>query len=465
MASIVKRNNRYYVVYLYTDEKTGKRKQKWEAAKSLDTAKKRRAEVEYRKEVGTLVVQQCNTLEELLTEYVELYGRNTWSISMYTSTIRLIDNYVIPHIGKMKLKDITPRVLEKYYLDLLKEKAATKCTDRKGAQPIKTITPNMVKRIHTVLKSCFHQAMKWELMEKNPATLATIPKTVSKKREIWDAKTLVHALEICEDPMLKLAINLAFSCTLRMGEMLGLTWDCIDISEESRILGRSSLYINKELQRVNKEALKFMEQKDVLLVFPEQTNHNKTVMVLKKPKTDSSIRRVYIPKSVSEMLRDWKQKQDEQRELLGDEYDDYQLVFAGSFGLPTESSHINNLFHRLIKENDLPKVVFHSLRHSSITYKLKLTGGDVKSVQGDSGHAQAKMVTDQYSHILDDERVKNAEIFEEVFYSGRNEKKKKSDNNDTSGGEAAMIAKLLSNPETASLLKKLVKAMDENGNN
>ena len=74
---------------------------------------------------------------------------------------------------------------------------------------------------------------------------------------------------------------------------------------------------------------------------------------------------------------------------------------------------------RLIKENDLPKVVFHSLRHSSITYKLKLNGGDVKSVQGDSGHAQAKMVTDQYSHILDDDRVRNAEIFEEVFYSGR----------------------------------------------
>ena len=61
----------------------------------------------------------------------------------------------------------------------------------------------------------------------------------------------------------------------------------------------------------------------------------------------------------------------------------------------------------------------HSLRHSSITYKLKLNGGDVKSVQGDSGHAQAKMVTDQYSHILDEDRRTNAQRFEEAFYSGK----------------------------------------------
>ena len=62
--------------------------------------------------------------------------------------------------------------------------------------------------------------------------------------------------------------------------------------------------------------------------------------------------------------------------------------------MPTESSVIRKAMKNLIEENDLPPVVFHSLRHSSITYKLKLTGGDIKAVQGDSGHAQAQMVTD-----------------------------------------------------------------------
>ncbi|MCQ4711936.1 site-specific integrase, partial [[Clostridium] innocuum] len=70
--------------------------------------------------------------------------------------------------------------------------------------------------------------------------------------------------------------------------------------------------------------------------------------------------------------------------------------------------------NKLIKENGLPHVVFHSLRHSSITYKLKLNGGDMKSVQGDSGHAQVKMVADVYSHIIDEDRCINAQRLEEA---------------------------------------------------
>ena len=64
----------------------------------------------------------------------------------------------------------------------------------------------------------------------------------------------------------------------------------------------------------------------------------------------------------------------------------------------------------------MPPVVFHSFRHSSVTYKLKLNGGDIKAVQGDSGHSQTSMVADVYSHIIDDDRRKNAELFENAFY-------------------------------------------------
>ena len=67
---------------------------------------------------------------------------------------------------------------------------------------------------------------------------------------------------------------------------------------------------------------------------------------------------------------------------------------------------IRKPLNQLIKDYDLPPVVFHSLRHSSVTYKLKLNGGDIKAVQGDSGHTQVSMVTDVYSQILDDDRKK-----------------------------------------------------------
>ena len=108
------------------------------------------------------------------------------------------------------------------------------------------------------------------------------------------------------------------------------------------------------------------------------------------------------------------------KELFGDEFQDFNLVFCNANGRPMESQIITRALQKLIKDNDLPPVVFHSLRHSSITYKLKLNGGDIKSVQGDSGHAQVKMVTDVYSHIIDEDRRLNAQRFEETFYQKKN---------------------------------------------
>ena len=177
--------------------------------------------------------------------------------------------------------------------------------------------------------------------------------------------------------------------------------------------------MNKELQRVNRSAMQQLDEKDVIFAFPVISEKNRTQLVLKKPKTLSSIRKVFLPRTVAKMLVIRKEEQEELKEALGSEYSDYDLVFAGDYGMPTEASTITESFKKLIKEHNLPPVVFHSLRHSSITYKLKLNRGDIKAVQGDSGHAQAKMVTDQYSHILDDDRQQNAKHFTGRISSGR----------------------------------------------
>ena len=162
-------------------------------------------------------------------------------------------------------------------------------------------------------------------------------------------------------------IKVVASCSLRMGEMLALTWDYIDITEESIESGRASIYVNKELQKVQRESLQALDGKGVIKTFPARLASRHTALVLKEPKTKISVRRVFLPKTVAEML------QERYKEIV-----------------------------------ELSKVVFHSLRHSSITYKLKLNGGDMKSVQGDSGHAQVKMVADVYSHIIDEDRRLNA---------------------------------------------------------
>ena len=275
----------------------------------------------------------------------------------------------------------------------------------------------------------------------------------------------MYALSVCEDERLKLAINLSFSCSLRLGELLGLTWDCVDISPEAIEENRSYVFINKESQRIRKESLDALDGKDVLLVFPTNHKKNSTVRILKTPKTESRVRKIFLPKSVANMLVDWKAEQDEMKEILGDEYMDYNLVMASTFGLPLGDGAIRGPLKKLIEDYNLPPVVFHSFRHSSVTYKLKLNGGDIKAVQGNSGHAQVNMVTDVYSHILDDDRRKNAELFEEAFYEKKNLDPQmhvqQENNNATVADEVdpEHLAKVLVNSEMRALLNSLAKTM------
>ena len=91
-----------------------------------------------------------------------------------------------------------------------------------------------------------------------------------------------------------------------------------------------------------------LDGKDVLLVLPTNHKKNSTVRILKTPKTESRVRKIFLPKSVANMLVDWICVQDEMNEFSGVDFLDYNL----------------------------PPVVSLSLRLNSVTYKLKLNGGD-----------------------------------------------------------------------------------------
>lgn len=465
MATIICKRNKFNVVYSYYDE-AGKRHQKWEAFSTMPEAKQRKSEIEYKQQLGSFTIPTCNTLNELLKEYVSLYGKTKWAINGYSSNTGLIRHYIAPKLGELRLKEITPRVLEMFYQGLLKTPAVPLMTDNKYRHTGKFVQPPTIRKIHNLLHSAFNQAEKWELIEKNPAEFAPLPKYEMKERDIWDSQTLFHAIDCCEDERLKLCLNLAFSCSLRIGELLGLTWDCVDISEESIAAGKAHIVVNKQLQRVNKRSMEATDSKDVLTTFPEIGLQNKTVLILKKPKTRASIRKIFLPKTVAENLTKWKMEQDLLIEQLGAEYHDYNLVIAGSRGQPVESNIIRKSMRQLIEANELPQVCFHSLRHSSITYKLKLNGGDIKAVQGDSGHAQATMVTDQYSHILDESRRNNVQLFEQAFYGGKGVKivpeaqdKAVEEQVQQAGLNSAVLLKIFSNPDMVAMLKMLAKTL------
>ena len=181
----------------------------------------------------------------------------------------------------------------------------------------------------------------------------------------------------------------------------------------------------------------------------------------------SRFSKVYIPRYVAQCLADLKKEQYEIIEALGSEYQNYNLVMATTFGLPIGDSYLRDQMQRIIDKLGLPDVVFHSLRHTSVTYKLKLSGGDIKAVQGDSGHAQADMVTEVYGHIIDEDRRKNAELMENAFYNKENLKPEMRGpelNNKksvvTEGADAELLMKVLNNPEMATLLTSLAKTMN-----
>ena len=185
MASIRERNGKFNVIYSYTNEK-GERKQKWETYETKAEAKRRKKEIEYKKEMGSFVVRKCKTLDELITEYVALYGKENWALSTYEGNVSLINNYILPIIGDTKLSEINTRFIERYYQSLLKRRAVINPLNKTSRNEF--VSSSTVRDINKLLRNCFEQAVKWELMEKNPCTHATVPKHKSQIKNVVDIK-------------------------------------------------------------------------------------------------------------------------------------------------------------------------------------------------------------------------------------------------------------------------------------
>ncbi len=458
MASIIKRGKSFAVVYEYKDTE-GTKRQKWETFPTKREASARKAEVENQQNKGTFIPPATTTVQEFLVDFVEMYGSKRWGLSVYEANTGLIRNYINPILGEYNVQDINRRVVDRFVMELQKTRPV-ETNNRKARTEF--LPPCTIEKICKLLHCAFHQAVRWDMVPKNPFEDALLPKKEKKTRAIWTAEIIRKALDNCSDGKLYVAINLAFACSLRMGEITGLTWDCVHISDADIAQDNAHIVVNKELARVSQKALKALGDDDVIFMFPRLVYGNSaTRLVLKHPKTESSNRTIWLPKTLAYILRDWKAKQDKLKEFMGEEYTDYNLVLALETGRPCEDRVIGNQFARLKKSAGLPDVVFHSLRHSSTTYKLKLNHGDIKATQGDTGHAQASMVTEVYAHILDEERKINAQKFEMAFYASPDMRGVERELNPPKEAEPAvdlqkLVAQLQENPELAAQLKALL---------
>lgn len=315
----------------------------------------------------------------------------------------------------------TVKGIDDYYTWLV-----TKCRAASGEG---FVTPSTVYDIHKILRCAFNRAVKWQHIESNPFLNATVPEYKSKVRPALTPSEIERVLEYTDNPadynlfLIHCAMNLAFAGSMRGGEIGALQWD--DIVDPQRKI----LYICKSIDRVDRVAIAKVAKTDIYFTFPSYNPRAKSVIVLKNTKEDGgSDRNAYLPTAVYDKLMRLREMQEELKEELGDYgYYDYGMMLCQENGKPIMTEHLNKRFQQVLNKMGIkPKkggeqYVFHSIRSTATTYKLKISGGDIKAVQGENGQKDAKMVTHQYSRILDEDRSRIADIMDEQFYGRKDD--------------------------------------------
>ena len=263
MASIIKKKrkhgNSYYISYRLTDS-NGKRKQHWYPCANKKEATLLLDEVEEAERANIIFVRESNvtipivssrkvemTIEEMVNQYVDrCYSQGKWEARTSQIAKSCIRNYIVPYIGNVLIDQVTTRYLQEYYNMLLTQKAA----QGNHLSPPINISPRMVKEVHKVLRPAFSLAKKWGQISINPAIDLELPKIKKYTRDQLSEKEIKHTLSQCDDPEFALILRVLYACTLRSGELGGLTWDGTDLSEEAIVNDRAYVSVTKEIARL-----------------------------------------------------------------------------------------------------------------------------------------------------------------------------------------------------------------------
>ena len=449
MASIVKRGKSYSVVYYQGSGK--KRQQVWESGLSYSTAKSRKAQIEHEQATNTIasVESKDMTVSEFLYEFIEKYGLKKWRASTYDGNNGLLENYVHPYLGDKKLRSIKTKTVDDYYHFL--ETEAEPATNM-GRPMREHITAATIHDIHKVLRCAFNLAVRWEYINKNPFLNATLPEHHEKERVVLEPEQILKVLEFTNRPeyydyyLIHCAVLIAIGCTVRGGEIGGLQWDRIDFDKQLILFDRA-------IDRVSKKNMD-MPKMNILFKFPNLYPGTKTTIVLKQPKSDDSIRNVDVPQSVLNALLILKEMQDKLKKELGsDGYMDYNLTICQANGRPIMTEHLNKRFKEILTEMKDPdmdpqEIVFHSLRHTSATAKLLMSGGDYNSVMQAGGWSNLEMLTRRYGkHSFASEREKLAGKMDDFLDGKGISEPQKNDKNETDSAEQVLQQLMRSNPE------------------
>lgn len=200
MASILKRNNSYSVIYYYTDD-TGTRRQKWESYKTEEQAHRKKLEIENPFLLPELP-KSIITVNYLMEQFFTLYGTMHWTYSTAENYESLKRRFISPLIGTMHIEKVTGLLVTALYQRLVK-----------GRKPYLPICNSILRDLHKLLKCAFRQAVVWGVLDHSPLDNIAIPKELRKRMPAWNAP---QVKKLCLPVGMTSCFRLQFSLRLRV---------------------------------------------------------------------------------------------------------------------------------------------------------------------------------------------------------------------------------------------------------
>ncbi len=339
---------------------TGKQMQKSVYGKTRQEVAQKLRQVTHEIDQGIYLEPAKITLGTWLDTWHREYlgGVKASTASQYEYLIRV---HLKPALGAVKLSALTPPMVQHLYNEAM----------RGG------LSPKSVRNLHGVLHKAMEQAMRLGYVRSNPCEACELPRVEPKQikpLEGDDVKAFLQAIRGTANEEL-LFIDLFTG--LRQGEILGLTWDCVDFA-------KGQLTIYRQLRKDRR-----LGGGGTYVFTP-----------LKNDKT-----RILTPApQVMDMLRTVQRRQKEQRLRAGAAWSNPDnLVFTNAIGGHLSSNTVYENFKRVAAKIGIPSTRFHDLRHTFATLSLQ-NGDDIKTVSENLGHATVAFTLDTYGHVT--ERMK-----------------------------------------------------------
>lgn len=299
------------------------------------------------------------TVGQWLDIWVKDYlgGLKESSAFLYQQQIKL---HIKPSLGAVKLEALNAHAIQGFYNALSRERA--------GKPPL---SPKSIKNVHGILHKALQQAVVLGYLRFNPADGCTLPRMEKKELRPLDEVQSAAFLKAIEGHRHEILYKVALFTGMREGELLGLMWDCVDFD-------KGTITIKRQLKRQQQKGGQYY---------------------ITTPKNGKG-RTITPAPLVMKLLHTQKARQAEQRLKIGALWEGSGMVFTNETGGFLSYRTVYDCFKRIAAQIGTPETRFHDLRHSYAVAAIR-SGDDIKTVQGNLGHATAAFTLDVYGHVTD----------------------------------------------------------------